>query len=192
MAHRCQVHRCHVHRVAAYWVDVCVEVPVASGGDTLWSNQFLAYEGLSEPIRALIDGLTALHGRPAQTGTTTHPMVKSHPVNNRGRLSVNRGWTRAVASLSETDSRPLLAMLFDEVSTPSIRSAGAGLRGMLRCGTTVAPCTTPSMTTRVSAAPRGGPRSTTTERTQKRDRRERVSSSENRVVRCTKCKVIGS
>lgn len=86
---------------------------MASGGDTLWSNQFLAYEGLSEPIRALIDGLTALHGRPAQTGTTTHPMVKSHPVNNRGRLSVNRGWTRAVASLSETDSRPLLAMLFE-------------------------------------------------------------------------------
>lgn len=96
----------------------CMEIPAASGGDTLWSNQFLAYEGLSEPIRALIGGLSAVHGRPPLTGTTTHPMVKTHPVSNRDMLFVNRGWTRAVAGLSDTESRHLLEMLFERSERP--------------------------------------------------------------------------
>src|SRR5215831_12901320 len=37
------------------------EVPPDSGGDTLFANMYLAYEMLSEPIRKLIDGLTAIH-----------------------------------------------------------------------------------------------------------------------------------
>ena len=33
-----------------------------SGGDTIYTNQYLAYERLSAPIRELLDGLGA-HGR---------------------------------------------------------------------------------------------------------------------------------
>jgi alpha-ketoglutarate-dependent taurine dioxygenase len=31
------------------------------GGDTLWSNMYAAYDRLAEPIKTLIDGLTAVH-----------------------------------------------------------------------------------------------------------------------------------
>jgi taurine dioxygenase len=37
------------------------EVPPDGGGDTMFANMYLAYETPSEPIRKLIDGLTAIH-----------------------------------------------------------------------------------------------------------------------------------
>ena len=37
-----------------------IVIPEA-GGDTLWADTQAAYEGLSAPIRQLVDGLTALH-----------------------------------------------------------------------------------------------------------------------------------
>ena len=33
----------------------------ALGGDTCWANTYLAYEGLSAPVRDMIDGLYAVH-----------------------------------------------------------------------------------------------------------------------------------
>ena len=95
-----------------------MEIPAAAGGDTLWSDQHRAYEGLSEPIRRLIDELSAVHGRPPLTGTSVHPMVKQHPVTGRRFLYVNRGWTRAVKGMSDTESRHLLEMLFERAERP--------------------------------------------------------------------------
>src|SRR5437867_1331945 len=37
------------------------EVPPDGGGDTMFANMYLAYDMLSEPIRAMLQGLTALH-----------------------------------------------------------------------------------------------------------------------------------
>ena len=91
----------------------CMDIPAVNGGDTLWSNQYLAYDGLSEPIRTLIGGLTAVHGLPPITGFAAHPMVKVHPVTNRTALFVNRGWTRMVKELVDPESRHLLEMLFE-------------------------------------------------------------------------------
>jgi taurine dioxygenase len=37
------------------------EVPPDGGGDTLFANMYRAYETLSDPIKAMLQGLTALH-----------------------------------------------------------------------------------------------------------------------------------
>jgi taurine dioxygenase len=96
-----------------------MEIPASPGrGDTMWSNQHLAYEGLSAPIRSLIGGLVAVHGRPPLTGTAVHPMVKTHPSTGRPFLNVNRGWTASVKGLEPSEARHLLEMLFDRAERP--------------------------------------------------------------------------
>ena len=88
------------------------------GGDTVWSNQYAAYDALSAPVRALVDGLSAVHGRPGLTGTTSHPVVTTHPGTGRRALYVNRGWTTRIEGLSNIESRGILDMLFDHCEKP--------------------------------------------------------------------------
>ncbi|MCA9510377.1 MAG: TauD/TfdA family dioxygenase [Myxococcota bacterium] len=92
-----------------------LEMP-ASGGDTMWSNQHLAYEALSAPIRALLAGLHARHdasnyGHPENHAI--HPVVRRHPETGRPSLFVNRQFTRRIVELSRDESEALLALLFD-------------------------------------------------------------------------------
>ena len=59
------------------------------GGDTMFTNQYLVYEGLSAPLRDLVDGLTAIHtasvfGHPEQQ--VEHPVVRVHPETHRPSL----------------------------------------------------------------------------------------------------------
>jgi taurine dioxygenase len=96
----------------------CMEIPASSGGDTMWSNQYLAYEGLSEPIRALVDGLRASHGRPHKTGLAVHPVVRRHEVTGRPYLFVNRGWIWAVEGLSKVESRHVVDLLLESMERP--------------------------------------------------------------------------
>ena len=99
------------------------EVP-PYGGDTLWANQYLAYEALSDGMKQTLDGLKALHtakgeyserGASAQkrqsmdvavagddTPAFEHPVVRTHPAFTEKFT----GWTRR-------ESRPLLNFLFD-------------------------------------------------------------------------------
>jgi len=88
------------------------------GGDTLWSNQYAAYEALAPAVRAFIDGLEAVHGRPGLTDSTTHPVVTTHPDTGRRTLFVNRGWTTRIAGLSQIESNGILGMLFDHSERP--------------------------------------------------------------------------
>jgi taurine dioxygenase len=45
------------------------EVPPDGGGDTMFASMYLAYETLSQPVRKLVDGLTAIHdGEPFYPG----------------------------------------------------------------------------------------------------------------------------
>ncbi len=97
---------------------LCMEIPATSGGDTMWSNQMRAYESLSEPIRRLIGELTAVHGRPPLTGTTSHPMVITHHETGDPVLFVNRGFTSAINDLSSTESSNLLAAIFAIAERP--------------------------------------------------------------------------
>ncbi|WP_436771871.1 TauD/TfdA dioxygenase family protein [Yinghuangia sp. YIM S09857] len=88
------------------------------GGDTMWLNQYRAYETLAEPVRALVDTLQATHGRAPYTGTTVHPAVITHPVTGRRTLFVNRGWTAGFQGLSSIESNAILRMLCEHAERP--------------------------------------------------------------------------
>lgn len=95
-----------------------MQVCPTRGGDTTWANQIAAYEALSTPVRAFLDGLTATHGRPGLTGMSSHPMVVTHPVTGRRALYVNRGWTARIDGLSQIESQGILQMLFAHSEKP--------------------------------------------------------------------------
>lgn len=91
------------------------------GGDTMWSNQYLAYESLSDPIRSLLDGLTAVHtaashGRPAVQAT--HPAVRVHPETGRRSLFVNGTSTSHFAELDRDESDALLQVVLRRCERP--------------------------------------------------------------------------
>ena len=104
------------------------------GGDTLWSNLALAYQGLSAPIRTLIDGLTAVHrtssydsqgrgegdGRKAAPGpfAAQHPLVRIHPGTGERILFFNPGTVSHIVGLKERESQALIDLLAGEVTRP--------------------------------------------------------------------------
>ncbi|WP_420637937.1 TauD/TfdA dioxygenase family protein [Candidatus Poriferisocius sp.] len=95
-----------------------MKVSPPAGGDTMWANTQAAYEGLSEPIRRAIDGLTARHGRAGLTDFTDHPVVTVHPETGQRILFVNRGWTSSLNDLSAIESSRLLTLLCDHMERP--------------------------------------------------------------------------
>jgi taurine dioxygenase len=115
----------------------CLEMP-AVGGDTLWADMAAAYDGLSEPVKTLIDGLEAVHdfrnfrvlfakdaeGRERLKRmeelypNPTHPVVRTHPVTKRKILYVNPQFTLHIKGLKERESRALLELLFEQAHVP--------------------------------------------------------------------------
>jgi alpha-ketoglutarate-dependent taurine dioxygenase len=110
----------------------------AAGGDTLWADTQAAYEGLSAPLRALVDGLTAVHdgtrsfGKLLQTVgkgewdgesftelvQVEHPVVRTHPETGRRNLFVNPGFTIRIKELTVRESDALLQYLYQHMTTP--------------------------------------------------------------------------
>lgn len=84
------------------------------GGDTLWASMYKAYEELSQPMKDLCEGLSALHdASPHYTPErkAIHPVVRVHPVTGRKSLFVNEHFTRRIVELSHEESEVLLAYL---------------------------------------------------------------------------------
>ena len=109
-----------------------VEIP-PYGGDTLFSNLIAAYEGLSAPIRALIDGLQAVHrtsdcdagnrgprrdGRGTGPFVALHPLVRIHPETGEKLLFINPGTVSHIVGLKEPESKALLELLIYEATRP--------------------------------------------------------------------------
>ncbi|HEX4153750.1 MAG TPA: taurine dioxygenase [Steroidobacteraceae bacterium] len=110
------------------------------GGDTLWSSCSAVYEALSEPMRRLLEGLTATHSvaksfpperwqsdpafkeryerAVAKHPPVTHPVVRTHPVSGRKGLFVNEGFTTHINELAPRESEALLALLFKLAGQP--------------------------------------------------------------------------
>jgi taurine dioxygenase len=85
------------------------------GGDTMWSNQALAYANLTAPMREMLLGLTAVHsaaaiGHPGRRAT--HPVVRTIPETGEPCLYVNRQFTSHIVELSPGESDALLPYLF--------------------------------------------------------------------------------
>jgi taurine dioxygenase len=83
------------------------------GGETLWSSQYAAYEGLSAPVKMLIEDMKAEHGHP-KTGSSIHPVVLRHSETGRKALFVSRAFTKKIIGLTQTESDGLLEMLFNQ------------------------------------------------------------------------------
>ena len=102
------------------------------GGDTCWGDMYSAYEALSEPLRALLDRLTAVHSAakvmPLMNGAgygplqeamrAVHPVVRVHPETGRKALFVNELWTEAIVELSPAEGKAVLALLYEHVKSP--------------------------------------------------------------------------
>lgn len=110
-----------------------IKVP-PQGGDTLFASMYAAYDGLSDPLKEMVDGLQALHeGAPAFSWAlldpastngrerlekmkqehpgAVHPVVRIHPETNRKALYINRSFTTRILGLSEVESRNLIDLL---------------------------------------------------------------------------------
>lgn len=115
------------------------EVPPA-GGDTLYADQYAAYEALSPAMRELLDPLRAVNSsaladvsktredRRRDAGTdaddrvyeAVHPVVRTHPETGRRALYVNVAHTVRFEGMTEQESRPLLQFLFQHQVRPEL------------------------------------------------------------------------
>jgi taurine dioxygenase len=91
-----------------------VQAP-ARGGDTLFADLYRAYESLSEPMRALLDGLTAVHRNLGNRGRNRdeaeHALVGVHPETGRKVLVFSGHHVQRLAQLSPAESDALVAYL---------------------------------------------------------------------------------
>ena len=79
------------------------------GGDTMWSNQYLAFEALSDPMRELLEGCSALHMSTIDHDINhEHAAVRVHPVTGRKSLYLNRLFTRGLRQLLPGESQAVL------------------------------------------------------------------------------------
>ncbi len=111
------------------------------GGDTCWANMYAAYDALSEPLKAMLDGLTATHDLSkmlvkaveqgnsdadltvmrAQYPPEHHPVVRTHPETGRKALFVNGNFTTRIDGLGDAENAAILPLLLDRVNSPDIQ-----------------------------------------------------------------------
>ncbi|MFF3855654.1 TauD/TfdA dioxygenase family protein [Micromonospora sp. NPDC002575] len=109
-----------------------------TGGDTNWADAQLAYDSLSEPVRRLVDQLTAIHdgsrefgyylaqrggnvweGQPvSRLDPVEHPVVRVHPESGRRGIFVNPGFTSHIVGVSDAESRAILDLLYAHLTKP--------------------------------------------------------------------------
>jgi len=115
-----------------------IEVP-RSGGDTLFANQYAAYDDLAEPIKRRIASLVAVHhygnrnvpdemSRTAASPLTaeqkakmpliTHPIVRPHPVTGRKALYAVSGSSYGIVGMPDDEALELL----DELAAHATRA----------------------------------------------------------------------
>uniref|UniRef100_K3XD44 TauD/TfdA-like domain-containing protein n=1 Tax=Globisporangium ultimum (strain ATCC 200006 / CBS 805.95 / DAOM BR144) TaxID=431595 RepID=K3XD44_GLOUD len=100
------------------------------GGDTLWASGYEAYERLTPPMKALLEGLTAIHSSKSQAeravarGHTVrrpavefeHPIVRTNPATGRKALYVNAGFVTRIPQLSVAESDAILRFLYKHIA----------------------------------------------------------------------------
>ena len=97
------------------------------GGDTLFASLCAAYDALSDRMKVLLDGLTALHSgeepfrhlfkfenheKGQSWPENNHPIIRKHVESGRPILFVDREFTKKVNELPKDEARALLEFLF--------------------------------------------------------------------------------
>lgn len=113
------------------------EVP-PHGGDTMFANQYLAYEALSDGLKQTLASLTGISSsakadvsksredrmaaspaaRAHEVFETGHPVVRTHPETGRKALYINVGHTVRFEGWTEEESAPLLNYLHQHQIKP--------------------------------------------------------------------------
>ena len=108
------------------------------GGDTLFANQYLAFESLSPTMQRTLEGLRSISSsnradvtrtredrvRDAGTAkakeamTAEHPVVRTHPETGRKSLFISTAHTERFAGMTVEESAGLLAFLFQHQVRP--------------------------------------------------------------------------
>lgn len=110
----------------AMTINSALEVPV--GGDTMWSNQYLAYESLSSGLKDMLAGrrvcftgarLAALASAD-EVPSTYHPIVRRHPETGRDALFLGKPGSTVThfEGMSAAESLPLLTYLYEHSVEP--------------------------------------------------------------------------
>ena len=87
-----------------------------AGGDTVFSNQHIAFERLSETLKDVLRGLKAIHSfdyGALGSRETVHPVVRTHPVTGRETLFVSETFVKQFEGMTIEESQPILRYLFD-------------------------------------------------------------------------------
>ena len=108
------------------------------GGDTLFSDMCMAYEGLSEEIKERLNGAIAVHdfanfrkalikgGKTEQEieafnkkfPNPEHPVIRTHPDTNKKVIYVNKAFTQYIKGWGEDESRSMLDFLYAQAAIP--------------------------------------------------------------------------
>ena len=115
-----------------------IEVPKA-GGNTLFANQYAAYDDLPDAMKRRIDGLVGIHhygnrnvedemSRVAASPLTaeqkakmpliTHPVVRAHPATGRKALYAVSGSSYGIVGMPEDEAVSLLDELATHATQP--------------------------------------------------------------------------
>jgi len=115
----------------------CLECPPV-GGDTLFADMYAAYDGLSDEVKARIEGRMAVHDfahfrrslrRQGKSEAeieafnraypmVEHPVVRTHPETGRKAIYVNSPFTQSIVGLEKDESAALLAHLYAQAAIP--------------------------------------------------------------------------
>ena len=131
------------HTDITYWPEppkigiLCALTLPNAGGDTLWSSLYAAYDALSEPLRTLAEGLSALHAPSAhfvRSWTQRHgseqgsliekhmagamlPLVRTHDETGRQALFYTGGMT--IQGVAPVENELLMELFEKLVSEPN-------------------------------------------------------------------------
>ncbi|WP_247595938.1 MULTISPECIES: TauD/TfdA family dioxygenase [unclassified Rhodococcus (in: high G+C Gram-positive bacteria)] len=108
-----------------------VQVP-QTGGDTLWADMAVAYDGLSDAVKERVEGKMAVHRHQFGRGLAPeekakkdrenppqeHPVVRTHPETGQKLIYVNKVFTSHILGMDRDESDELLEILMREATHP--------------------------------------------------------------------------
>ena len=102
-----------------------LEVPDV-GGDTLFSNQYQAYEELGKELKDSLESARAIHsnlsvilltgGSADDAKTVEHPIFRTHPETGKKALYVTEAFVQSIKGLDQDESRKTLSELYSHAS----------------------------------------------------------------------------
>lgn len=104
------------------------------GGDTVWTNLVVAYQGLSPVMQGIVDGLRGIHAFEARGDgkaggayndkvkkralRSEHPLVSIHPETGERVLVASPSFLKSIVGMSPRESAKILEILWEHVIRP--------------------------------------------------------------------------